>query len=167
MNKKTSKSEITNILFCGIGGQGVLKASEIAGDAAMLAGFHAKKSEVHGMSQRGGSVDSHLRFGKVVYSPLISPKAAHFLVPFAAEEGVPMRKFLAKDGVDLTPYLEKAAAVITDKKFLNTYMLGVLAAYVPAIAYEYWVTSLGRIFKRAIDENIAVFRQGFEEASKK
>jgi indolepyruvate ferredoxin oxidoreductase beta subunit len=167
MNKKNIKHEVTNILFCGIGGQGVLKASEIAGDAAMLAGFHVKKSEVHGMSQRGGSVDSHLRFGKIVHSPLISPKAAHFLVPFAAEEGIPMRKFLAKDGVDLTPYLEKAQAAVTDKRFVNTYMLGVLAAHIPAIVYDHWVHSLTRIFTRAHEENKKVFCEGFEEARRK
>ena len=66
MNDRT-----VNILFCGTGGQGVLKAAEVCGWAAMFAGLHAKKSEVHGMAQRGGSVESHLRFGKKVFSPLI------------------------------------------------------------------------------------------------
>ena len=53
-----------NVTFGGIGGQGIIKASELVGWAAMYEGFHVKKSEVHGMSQRGGSVESHVRFGK-------------------------------------------------------------------------------------------------------
>ena len=61
-----------NITFGGTGGQGILKAAEICGWAAMFAGYHVKKSEVHGMAQRGGSVESHVRFGKKVFSPIVS-----------------------------------------------------------------------------------------------
>ena len=60
-----------NILMAGVGGQGVILASEIVSEAVMLAGFDVKKSEVHGMAQRGGSVTSHVRFGEKVYSPII------------------------------------------------------------------------------------------------
>ncbi|MFH0922333.1 MAG: 2-oxoacid:acceptor oxidoreductase family protein [Fibrobacterota bacterium] len=153
---------MTNILFCGVGGQGVLTASEIAGMAAMLAGYRVKKSEVHGMSQRGGSVDSHLRFGKTVHSPLIKPGEADFLVPFNAEEGVPLRVFLKKDGLDLSLFLEKAIASVPDKKFVNTYMLGVLSAFLP-IPAETWLLALTRQIKRAPEENRAVFLQGANE----
>src|SRR5512141_1869486 len=62
--------QITNILLVGVGGQGILLASEILAEAGMLAGFAVKKSEIHGMSQRGGSVVSHVRFGKEVFSPV-------------------------------------------------------------------------------------------------
>ncbi|PKN50163.1 MAG: indolepyruvate oxidoreductase subunit beta, partial [Deltaproteobacteria bacterium HGW-Deltaproteobacteria-16] len=51
-----------NIHFCGVGGQGILLASELTAHALLAAGFDAKKSEVHGMAQRGGSVEAHLRF---------------------------------------------------------------------------------------------------------
>ncbi len=61
----------TNILMVGVGGQGVILASEIVSEAAMRAGYDVKKSEVHGMAQRGGSVNSHVRFGRTVYSPII------------------------------------------------------------------------------------------------
>jgi indolepyruvate ferredoxin oxidoreductase, beta subunit len=75
--KIDKKQKLTvNVLFCGVGGQGVLKSAEVLGWAALLEGHHAKKSEIHGMAQRGGSVESHLRFGKEVYSPLI-PKRVH------------------------------------------------------------------------------------------
>ncbi|MEO0295523.1 MAG: 2-oxoacid:acceptor oxidoreductase family protein, partial [candidate division WOR-3 bacterium] len=60
-----------NIIICGVGGQGILLASEIIALTAMESGFDVKKSEVHGMSQRGGSVFSHVRIGEKVYSPII------------------------------------------------------------------------------------------------
>ena len=62
---------ITNILLVGVGGQGILLASEILSEAFMLAGYDVKKSEIHGMSQRGGSVVSHVRFGTKVFSPVV------------------------------------------------------------------------------------------------
>jgi indolepyruvate ferredoxin oxidoreductase beta subunit len=62
---------ITNILLVGVGGQGILLASEILSETFMLAGFDVKKSEIHGMSQRGGSVVSHVRYGSQVFSPIV------------------------------------------------------------------------------------------------
>ena len=75
-------SAVTSVLLAGVGGQGVLLASEILAEAAAIAGFDVKKSEVHGMAQRGGSVVSHLRFGPVVHSPLIPRGGADYLVSF-------------------------------------------------------------------------------------
>ena len=63
-------SKITNVLLAGVGGQGVLVASETLALAAIAAGLKAKQSEVHGVAQRGGSVVSHVRYGKEVFSPL-------------------------------------------------------------------------------------------------
>jgi indolepyruvate ferredoxin oxidoreductase beta subunit len=73
---------VTNVLLAGVGGQGVLLASEVLAGVAALAGHRVKKSEVHGMAQRGGSVVSHLRFGAEVHSPLIPAGEADFLVSF-------------------------------------------------------------------------------------
>jgi indolepyruvate ferredoxin oxidoreductase, beta subunit len=156
------KPAIHNILFCGVGGQGVLTASEICGTAAMLAGYHIKKSEVKGMSQRGGSVDSHVRFGKRVFSPLIPKGQADFLVPFNIEEGLPLKVYLKKEGLDLAPVLTRALEKVTDKRFVNTYMLGALSAFLP-IETEHWLAALSRIFKRAQEENKTVFIQGLNE----
>lgn len=72
----------TNILLVGVGGQGILLASEILSEAAMLAGFSVKKSEIHGMSQRGGSVVSHVRFGKEVFSPVVPEGEGDILLGF-------------------------------------------------------------------------------------
>ncbi len=64
---------IVNILFCGVGGQGILLCSEVVAYALMKEGYDVKKSEVHGMAQRGGAVEAYLRFGEKVYSPLVEP----------------------------------------------------------------------------------------------
>ena len=101
-------AKVENILFCGTGGQGVLTAAEVTGWAAIYAGFHAKKSEVHGMAQRGGSVESHVRFGTEVLSPLIPKGQVDILVPFHADEADRLRAFLKPGGVDLLPYMAKA-----------------------------------------------------------
>ncbi len=81
-------NESGNILFSGVGGQGILLASEITVYALLEIGLDAKKSEVHGMAQRGGSVVANLRYGKKVYSPLIDPGQADLVVSFEIMEAV-------------------------------------------------------------------------------
>lgn len=76
--------EITNILVCGVGGQGVILASGVMADTFLKAGYDVKQGEVHGMAQRGGSVVSHIRFGKKIHSPLIKMGDADYL--FATEK---------------------------------------------------------------------------------
>jgi len=76
------KNSVTNVLLAGVGGQGTLLASEVLSEALMLAGYDVKKSEIHGMSQRGGSVTSHVRFGAKVFSPLIPEGEADILFGF-------------------------------------------------------------------------------------
>ncbi len=72
----------TNILLVGVGGQGILLASEILSETFMLAGYDVKKSEIHGMSQRGGSVVSHVRYGKEIFSPIVPEGAGDILFGF-------------------------------------------------------------------------------------
>ncbi len=86
-----------NILIVGVGGQGVLLASEILTAAAVEAGYDAKKSEVHGMAQRGGVVSSHVRIGEKVYSPLIKEGYADVILAFEQAEAMRWVHFL-KDG---------------------------------------------------------------------
>jgi indolepyruvate ferredoxin oxidoreductase beta subunit len=82
-NREGSVSRaITNILLVGVGGQGILLASEILSETFMLAGFDVKKSEIHGMSQRGGSVVSHVRFGDKVFSPIVPEGEGDILFGF-------------------------------------------------------------------------------------
>jgi len=81
-------NQITNVLLVGVGGQGILLASEILSEAAMLAGFDVKKSEIHGMSQRGGSVVSHVRYGLEVFSPIVPEGEGDILFGFELMETV-------------------------------------------------------------------------------
>ena len=94
-------SAVTNVLLAGVGGQGVLLGSEVLAEVAAIAGFEVKKSEVHGMAQRGGSVVSHLRFGAEVFSPLISRGAADYLVSFERLETLRYLDFLHAGSVVL------------------------------------------------------------------
>lgn len=92
-----------NILFSGVGGQGILLASEITALSLLAAGYDAKKSEVHGMAQRGGSVTAQLRYGKKVYSPLIEPGKVDIQMAFETMEAV---RYL--------PYLHEGSKVIVN-----------------------------------------------------
>jgi indolepyruvate ferredoxin oxidoreductase, beta subunit len=77
-----------NFLLAGVGGQGTILASDVLVNVGLVAGFQAKQAEVHGMSQRGGSVTSHVRWGKVVYSPLIGAGEADVLLAFEKLEAL-------------------------------------------------------------------------------
>jgi indolepyruvate ferredoxin oxidoreductase beta subunit len=84
-----------NILIVGVGGQGVILASEIISEVAMKTGYDVKKSEVHGMAQRGGVVSSHVRYGQRVYSPLIPQGEVNVLLAFELAEAVRWLGFLS------------------------------------------------------------------------
>lgn len=88
----------TNILLVGVGGQGILLASEILSETFMLAGFDVKKSEIHGMSQRGGSVVSHVRFGDKVYSPIVPEGEGDILFGFELMETLRSLPLLRRGG---------------------------------------------------------------------
>jgi indolepyruvate ferredoxin oxidoreductase, beta subunit len=88
----------TNILVSGVGGQGVILASDIMSEVFMEAGYDVKKSEVHGMAMRGGIVTSHFRFGKKVYSPLIKQGEVDILFAFEQLEGLRWVNHLRPDG---------------------------------------------------------------------
>ena len=90
-------SEKGNILFCGVGGQGILLASEVTAYSLLAVGMEVRKSEVHGMAQRGGSVTAQLRYGDRVYSPLISPGEADIVVAFELMEAVRYLPFMHAD----------------------------------------------------------------------
>jgi indolepyruvate ferredoxin oxidoreductase beta subunit len=92
---------VTNILVVGIGGQGVMTATEILAEAAISLGHDAKKTEVAGMAQRGGVVSSHLRFGPKVLSPQITAGEADLLVGFEAAEALRWCHYLKPGGLVL------------------------------------------------------------------
>ncbi len=91
--------KIKSIVIGGVGGQGILKMSDILCEAALIEGYDVKKSEVHGMAQRGGSVTSHVRFGEKVYSPLVEPGRADIVVTLEYLEALRYAHFASPEGV--------------------------------------------------------------------
>ena len=90
--------QTTNVLVAGVGGQGVILASDIMCEVFMEAGYDVKKSEIHGMAMRGGIVTSHFRFGKKVYSPLIKEGDVDILFAFEQLEGLRWINHVRPDG---------------------------------------------------------------------
>ncbi len=86
------------IIIAGVGGQGILTASDVLSDVLISAGFDVKKSEVHGMSQRGGDVVSTVRYGEKVYSPIVGEDEADEILAFEKLEALRNLKFLKKGG---------------------------------------------------------------------
>ncbi len=117
-----------NVKIAGIGGMGALKAALILGEVMFAEGYDVKKAEVHGMSQRGGSVASDVRFGKEVVSPIIPENSIDFLISLEPEWSDVHKISLAKGGVVISPEnidIEK----LPTKKALNVALLGVLSKY--------------------------------------
>jgi len=91
------KNGTINIILVGVGGQGIILASEVLAEVGLLAGYDVRKSEVHGMAQRGGSVSSHVRIGREVNSPLIELGTADYMLAFEKVEGLRSCDYLADE----------------------------------------------------------------------
>ena len=89
---------VTNVMVVGVGGQGSLLASKLLGHVVMTKGYDVKVSEVHGMSQRGGSVVTYVRFGDKVYSPVIDKGEADYIISFETLEAARYLEFLKPGG---------------------------------------------------------------------
>ena len=96
-------TKVTNIVVAGLGGQGVLKGTDILADVALRAGYDVKKSEIKGMSQRGGSVTGDVRFGEQVFSPMVPAGEADFLLVLEPTQVEPHRYMLRPGGILITP----------------------------------------------------------------
>jgi len=154
-------AKVVNVVVAGLGGQGAIKASDILADAAFRAGFDVKKAEIHGMSQRGGSVNSDVRYGPEVLSPMIPAGEADFLVVLAASE-VPVNQGRLKPGGLLIPPDAIAEASLPNKKSLNVALLGCLAARLD-LAEEHWLAAIkAALPERLHDVNVKAFRFGRE-----
>ena len=121
-------NQVTNIVLGGLGGQGVLTASDILADAAFRAGFDVKKSELHGMSQRGGSVSSDVRYGRRVLSPMVPAGEADFLLVLEPTQVEVNRPVLRPGGMLINTDLI-VEGMLKNKKSLNVAMLGALSAF--------------------------------------
>ena len=104
-----------NLLFAGVGGQGILLVSELASRAAIQAGYDAKKTEVHGAAQRGGSVVSHVRFGPKVYSPLSPAGEVDLLLSLEQLEGLRWAHYVREGGLIVLNDEIRVPARLADK----------------------------------------------------
>ena len=129
-----TNNEITSIVLVGVGGQGILLASEITAQAAMAAGYDVKTNEVHGMAQRGGSVIAQIRYGKKVNSPLVEMGKARVLCSLEQIEALRFQEYLAPDGL---------AVVNTQIMIPVTVSTG--AAVYPDNAYDRLKETFGRL----------------------
>jgi indolepyruvate ferredoxin oxidoreductase beta subunit len=108
-----------NILIVGVGGQGVLLASEILSEVAMRVGLDVKKSEVHGMSQRGGVVSSHVKIAEKVYSPTIHQGQVDILLSFERAEALRAVNWLRKDSIAVISQTTLVPAIVTSSRDLS------------------------------------------------
>ena len=152
-------SRPTNVVIAGLGGQGVLKASDILADVAFSAGLDVKKSELHGMSQRGGSVSSDVRFGERVFSPMVPEGEADFLVVIASDQ-VPVNEAALRQGGVLIEPSKIDETSLPSKKSVNVALLGVLSRHLQ-FSVEAWTAALKRNLPEKLHEaNLLAFSVG-------
>jgi indolepyruvate ferredoxin oxidoreductase beta subunit len=132
--------KVKNIVIAGLGGQGVLTASDMLAEAAFRAGFDVKKSELHGMSQRGGSVSSDVRYGAQVLSPMVPAGEADVLLVLETTQIEINRPMLRAGGVLIDPGLLPEGA-LKNKKSLNVALLGAVSTVLD-IPQEHWMAAV-------------------------
>jgi len=155
----TVQVQTTNVRFAGLGGTGVIKASDIFADVVFRQDYTVKKAEVHGMSQRGGSVQSDVRFGPEVHSPMIPDGACDFLVVMEPTQIEVVRGGLRSSGTLIVP-ADIDTTKLPSVKSLNVAMLGRLSRHFdfPASA---WLESLRTNFPEKLHAaNEAAFNLG-------
>jgi indolepyruvate ferredoxin oxidoreductase, beta subunit len=123
---------VYNVLIVGVGGQGIILASDVLGRVAAAHGYDVKKNEIHGMAQRGGSVSSHVRFGKRVSSPIIKMGEADVLLSFEQIETLRYFAFLSEAGkVIMNDQKILPPAVFTGKQDYPDGIIGKVKEKVP------------------------------------
>lgn len=129
--------EVKNILFVGVGGQGIILASKILSHALVSAGYDVKMSEVHGMAQRGGSVTTQVRFGECVDAPIIGQGQADIVVAFEQMEAMRVLDFVKPDGlVVVNDYKIPSAPILAGQKEYPPEILEALQQRVRTIAIQ-------------------------------
>ena len=140
-----------NIRVAGLGGMGVLKATLIIGELFFELGYDVKKAEVHGMSQRGGSVSSDVRIGKCVLSPMIPEGKVDILLSLQPEWSDCHKVSLAPDGVVISPS-DFDVSALPSKKSINVAMLGALSRRFDEIAADAWLKVIDKFFPEKLRE---------------
>jgi indolepyruvate ferredoxin oxidoreductase beta subunit len=150
---------LASVVFAGLGGQGVIKASDILADAAFRAGRDVKKAEIHGMSQRGGSVTSDVRFGDEVLSPMVPQGEADFLVVLSADQVENNLQVLRKGGILIPPDFVPESS-LPNRRSLNVALLGALSHHLD-LPVPIWLDAIrSALPKRLHDVNEKAFELG-------
>jgi indolepyruvate ferredoxin oxidoreductase beta subunit len=151
--------DVLNVVFSGLGGQGVLKASNILAGTAFRCGLDVKKAEVHGMSQRGGFVTSDVRFGRHVWSPMVPPGEADYLVVLEDSQLEASRWLLHEGGVLISGASIKGIKLPHAKSF-NVALLGVLSAGLPLPDGAWYEAIRENLPDKVHDVNLRAFDLG-------
>ena len=168
----------TNIMIVGVGGQGTLLASRILGNTVINEGFDVKVSEVHGMSQRGGSVVTYVKYGEEVFSPVIDKGQADIILAFEKLEAFRAMPYLKKGGKMIVNVqeIEKLKENIDVKdvdalslaiqagnpKAVNVVLIGVMAKSTD-IPYEKWMEALkSTVPEKFLEVNVKAFDLGYK-----
>jgi len=153
--------QTTNIVFAGLGGQGVIKASDIFAEVVFSLGFDVKKAEIHGMSQRGGSVTSDMRFGRRVASPMVPGGTADFLVVLSPDQVDNNLPVLRTGGVLIGPD-QIDPEKLPHKRSINVALLGILSGYLD-FDTDLWIQAIHANFPEKLHEiNEQAFTLGRE-----
>jgi indolepyruvate ferredoxin oxidoreductase beta subunit len=155
---------VINVVIAGLGGQGVLKASDILADAVFRAGLDVKKAEVHGMSQRGGSVNSDVRFGARVFSPMVPFGEADYLVVLNPTQLENNRGYLRPDGVLIEPGLIDPAQ-LPHPRSLNVALIGRLSRYFDLSSVCWDEALAANLRPDQLETNRKAFALGRDDAS--
>lgn len=181
-----------DIILAGVGGQGILTIATIIGDAAVAAGLNLKQAEVHGMSQRGGDVQSNLRLStEPIYSDLIKQGSADIIISMEPMEALRYLPYLEQDGVVVTsshPFknipnypdeqklmeelqslpntailpIEELAKQNNIPKSANTLLLGMAAKYIEILSPEQLRESVKRVFASKGEKIVEMNCQAFD-----
>jgi indolepyruvate ferredoxin oxidoreductase beta subunit len=155
-------SEVTNVKFAGLGGQGILTCTDILGRVVFDMGYDVKKAEVHGMSQRGGAITSDLRYGEKVLSPMIPLGSADYLVVLGDDQIETNRHHLREGGILIKPS-DFDVDSLENKRTLNVALLGALSKYMD-VTIEQWMDAISRQFpERLFAVNKKAFMTGRDE----
>lgn len=157
------EGRVINVVVAGLGGQGVLKSSDILAEAAFRAGHDVKKSEIHGMSQRGGSVTSDVRFGTEVLSPMVPPGEADYLLVLSPDQVECNRWQLRPGGLLIAPGVIDESR-LANRRSINVALLGILSTRLD-IPLEHWLGSIrANLAPKLHEANQAAFDLGRDVA---
>ncbi|MCQ2352164.1 MAG: 2-oxoacid:acceptor oxidoreductase family protein [Victivallaceae bacterium] len=155
-----ASQKVQNVIVAGLGGQGVLKVTDILAEVLFRSGYDVKKSEVHGMSQRGGSVSSEVRFGENVASPMVPDGECDILAVLETDQVELVLGKLRQGGVLITPD-DVPVKELNNPKALNVLILGALSKHLENIGVDLWHEVISGNFPEKLrDGNLAMFDLG-------